>query len=250
MSSHIRLRVTDQSCLHLFRVPGIEPRCGTIVFSHGFLVPGFESHRMFMELASRASAKGWDVALFDYRGSGYSDLRFGDMTFATEVEDLHAVLDEVCAPGAPLAVWGQSMGSAVACEVVSARTDVKALICWALSTKLYERFSERAGFRDLATHPSAFLDSGFEVTRTMLESFQQEDATAAVKRSPIPKLFVHGDADDKAPVELSREVFAEAAGPKELVIIPGGGHGFKAQPQAFDQACEASFAWLERTLRQ
>ncbi len=59
------------------------------------------------------------------------------------------------------------------------------------------------------------------------------------------KLFVHGDADDKAPVQLSRDAFAVARAPKKLVVVPGGGHAFKGQPNLFEQAVSTSLDWLE-----
>ena len=47
----------------------------------------------------------------------------------------------------------------------------------------------------------------------------------AVKRSKTPILFVHGDADDFVPFEMSQEMFDACPAPKAFFIAKGAGHG-------------------------
>jgi len=47
----------------------------------------------------------------------------------------------------------------------------------------------------------------------------------AVKNCKVPVLFVHGDADDFVPCEMSRISYEACASRKQLLIIPGAGHG-------------------------
>ena len=63
----------------------------------------------------------------------------------------------------------------------------------------------------------AILFGGFDP-----ESFS---ALEAVKQATLPTIFFHGDADDFVPCEMSKENFEACASRKELVIIPGAGHG-------------------------
>ena len=84
---------------------------GTVVFSHG----AWTNHR---EMESRAAAlweRGFNVLLFDYRGCGESA---GSVTTLglREVDDLFGVIDFLAgeAERAPIGVWGNSMGGAVA----------------------------------------------------------------------------------------------------------------------------------------
>jgi pimeloyl-ACP methyl ester carboxylesterase len=250
MKSHERLAVDGDSHVHVFRWAPPAPARAVIVFSHGFLVPGFESHRLFLALAGDAVERGFEAVLFDYRGSGYSDLSFSEMTLDTEIADLHTVVEHAGA-GRPVFVWGQSLGSVVAAHVVARRHDVSGVVLWALSARTYQRFVDRPGFRELAEGAdTAYLDAGFEVGRQFLESLRDKDTYDALAGTDIPKLFVHGDADDKAPVELSREGYRHANEPKELVEIPGGNHAFKAQPDLLREAKEASFGWIVSQLRE
>lgn len=56
--------------------------------------------------------------------------------------------------------------------------------------------------------------------------FDPEDADcrAAVAKTTIPILFIHGEADAFVPCRMSRENFDACASRKRLVTIPGAGH--------------------------
>lgn len=47
----------------------------------------------------------------------------------------------------------------------------------------------------------------------------------AMENNQIPTLFIHGDADDFVPMEMTLRNFAACAGPKDLLIVHGAGHG-------------------------
>lgn len=46
-----------------------------------------------------------------------------------------------------------------------------------------------------------------------------------LKESHAPLLLIHGDADRFVPVEMTLENYAACTAPKELLIVPGAGHG-------------------------
>src|SRR5262249_7835589 len=140
--SHHRLPVgsTGES-LHLVSLDVARPSA-IVVFSHGFLVPGFESHRMFLDIAKTCVAHSYRPYLFDYRGSGYSDGSLAEITIEDEILDLHAVLDAVKGTHdhLPLVLWGQSLGSGVATLVAADRSDIAGVILWNFSARLYDRY--------------------------------------------------------------------------------------------------------------
>lgn len=47
----------------------------------------------------------------------------------------------------------------------------------------------------------------------------------AVKRCKIPVIFVHGDADDFVPCQMSLDMYEVCQAPKKLITVPGAGHG-------------------------
>lgn len=60
-------------------------------------------------------------------------------------------------------------------------------------------------------------------------------AEAAMKTCKVPVIFFHGDQDDLVPYEMSRINFDACGARKQLVIIPGAGHGlsFPVAPDAY-----------------
>lgn len=50
-------------------------------------------------------------------------------------------------------------------------------------------------------------------------------AVKAVAKTRIPILLIHGEDDLFVPCEMSRKIYNACAGPVELVIVPGAGHG-------------------------
>jgi fermentation-respiration switch protein FrsA (DUF1100 family) len=45
-------------------------------------------------------------------------------------------------------------------------------------------------------------------------------------------LLIHGTADQTLPAELSRQLYARARGPRELILYPGAGHGIERHRSA------------------
>ena len=50
-------------------------------------------------------------------------------------------------------------------------------------------------------------------------------ATKALVKCKVPVLFIHGEADDFVPCEMSRLNYEACASEKELFTVPGAGHG-------------------------
>src|ERR1700732_2116225 len=140
---HSRIIVSHNSSVHAYLIHSLSapPQETVFIFSHGFSVDGTESRRMFIEISNELSDLGYPCILFDYRGNGYSDLAFEDMTFDSQIEDLNAVMDFARKefPDYKLAVWGMSFGCAVAAHAASQRSDLSLLVLWCLSADLFPR---------------------------------------------------------------------------------------------------------------
>jgi alpha/beta superfamily hydrolase len=60
----------------------------------------------------------------------------------------------------------------------------------------------------------------------------------AVRTSPKPKFFIHGERDELFPLKDVREFYARAAEPKELVVIDGADHLFDGKVSEVGDALE------------
>ena len=58
----------------------------------------------------------------------------------------------------------------------------------------------------------------------------------------MPVLFIHGEADDFVPCDMSRENCAHCAAPKTLVTVPGADHGFSYLVDR--EGVEAALKWF------
>ena len=54
---------------------------------------------------------------------------------------------------------------------------------------------------------------------------EEVDAVSAMKHCTVPVIFYHGEADDYVPAYMSKATYEACAARKQLVIVPGAGHG-------------------------
>lgn len=137
---------------------------------------------------------GWTGLRFDFRGAGASSGSFDEGR--REQDDVAGAIDhlrEEFPEGRPLLLGGWSFGAAVSLQ--HALTDDRVDAWFGVG------LPHRTGMTDIpATHPASLHDWD------------------------VPKLFVHGTADQFTPVERIEELVEAAADPVELVTIEGGDH--------------------------
>jgi pimeloyl-ACP methyl ester carboxylesterase len=209
----------DGTGLHGWLLPAAasagEP-LGTVVFLHG------NAQNVSAHIASVywMPSAGFNVFLFDYRGYGTSE---GKPSLADVHHDAEAAIRRAATlPGvdaARLAVFGQSLGGAIAAGTVARlqhEISIRALV-------LDSAFSD---FRGIAREKLAgfWLTWPLHVPLSYSISDEFQPAESLARISDVPVLIVHGDADDIIPVEHAH-VLARAAAPgTPLWIVPGAGH--------------------------
>lgn len=86
---------------------------------------------------------------------------------------------------------------------------------------------------ELATIMSEIRPAG---TRVMARSFAEADLRGMLGSIQIPTLLLHGDADERAPLNVA-EALHEAIPASTLVVMPGLGHEcYLESPETFDAA--------------
>lgn len=239
----------DQTGLHTFVCePTSIPHKDTIVvFSHGFHANGVESSRNFLNLSQNLLELGYTTILFDYRGSGYSDLLYEEITFDTLLADLNAIVDFARSkyPEYRIILWGVSLGSALAASLAAKKQVISLLVLWCLSADLYSRYRNRFG-QKIEANGYVYTDKGYKVSSEFLDSLRDRNIYLAIKSASIPTLLVHGTADVTASVELSRTAHKLAPDNTTLHEIEDGNHGFVNQSIQYDKAVDITLDWITK----
>jgi alpha/beta superfamily hydrolase len=178
--------VNQSGLLESGRAVGVR---AVVVFGHPHPQYGGTMHTKAVYQAAKALARiGCVVVRFNFRGVGRSEGAFDQGR--GEQDDFRAALDFARSRHPEVRCWaaGMSFGSWVALTAGAGDPRVSALVGLSMPLARYD----------------------FE----------------AVRASPKPKFFIHGERDEVAPLRDIREFYARAAEPKELVVIDGADHVF------------------------
>lgn len=231
--------------------PGISRAVLAVVHGHG------EHSGRYEDVADTLVPRGVAVVAFDLRGHGRSPGQRGHIESWDDYrEDVRAFLHTIHAeqPGAPVFLWGYSLGALIALEfALRSPRDLHGLILMGTPIRpagvarpylvwlarvfgaLIPRFRMNlgldvgratrdpavveAGRHDPLMHPWASARWGSECLRAL--------AWVQVHASDLrlPVLFLHGEADAVSAVEGVRAYFARLTCPdRELKIYPGASH--------------------------
>jgi hypothetical protein len=190
--------------------PAGEPRA-TVVLLHGVA----DNRAGWRPAIERFTKAGFEVVAYDSRAHGLST---GDAcTYGFfEKQDLRRVLDEVGAKHVVLI--GASLGAAVALQEAAGDPRINAVIAAETFSDLRTVAAERAPYL-----PKVLVDRAFE-TAEARASFVADDVSPlrAASRITAPVLLIHGADDVDTVPDHSRRVYTALAGPKRLLLVPGG----------------------------
>ena len=178
---------------------------GTVIHFHGN-AQNMSAHWRF---AGWLAAEGFNVFVFDYRGYGASE---GSPEPRGVYEDSVAAIRHV--RGRPdvdparLLLFGQSLGGTNAIAAAGG--------------------GEMAGVRALAIESAFYSYSAIASDKIsgagalMNDDYSAEKFIARI--SPVPLLLIHGTADPVIGHHHSERLLARARAPKQLILVPQGGH--------------------------
>jgi pimeloyl-ACP methyl ester carboxylesterase len=170
-----------------------------------------------VEHANRFHQLGLSVFAIDYRGYGKSQ---GDFPSESQVyEDAQLAWDYLVKQRGvnpnQIYIYGHSLGGAIAIDLAVHHPEAAGLIVEGSFTSTRAMVDFQKGLFWL-----------FPIDWLLTQRF---DSLSKVDRLQMPVLFIHGTADNVVPVEMSKKLFDAAPEPKQLYIVPGGGHNNVAQ---------------------
>lgn len=214
-----------------------------VVLGHG--VTGDKDRELIVELANRLHSVGWSCLRISYSGNGQSEGVFEEMCISKEVDDLHAVLDQV--KGTRQIVYvGHSMGAAVG--ALAAAKDDRINVLVSLAGMVHTKAFCEAEFGDqLAGSSFMWEDQSHPLTQLFVDDLHHIESTLnAAKDLRTPWLLVHGDLDDVVLPRDSEDLHAQLKGKKRHIVLAGADHCFEGfyQPLA-----EAVADWIEVSVK-
>jgi len=242
------LKVDSIDILGQLYQPNDRSQYSTVCVCHGIPSgnPSDYNDRGYPELAERICQDGFNVFIFNFRGTGSSG---GNFDILGWTRDLKVVIDYLWArpevDRSHLSLLGFSGGAAVSVYVASQDdrvSRVAACACPAEFTfftkadepqSLVDHFRSIGAIRD-EDFPLSIEDwsNGFRLIRPIKN-------IAGI--APRPLLLVHGNQDDVVEVNDAYRLYAQAGEPKEIIIVNGAGHRLRRN----DKAMTAVTSWLK-----
>ena len=219
----------------LFRSPNSTGRSAILVHGHN-------QNRVNQDYGAPALtrnllAHGFDVLLFDLRGSGVSGGRRSTLG-TLEPRDLLGAHDFMRGRGyrpPRMAIIGDSMGAATTLEAAPQLSDVGALV-------VDSAYAELRPLLDASlpknSHLPAFFNWGIETAATVLDDTNANLRPVDAVRSQPSRafLFFQGLSDSTVPPEQGDELRKASTNPESLLVtIPGAEHvkSFRTQPDLY-----------------
>jgi alpha-beta hydrolase superfamily lysophospholipase len=231
------------------------PARGAVLLVHGITVDMDEGGGMFVRLAERLTAVGFDVVRFSFRGHGNSGGTQRGVTVAGECLDLEAAVrflrDRFPGRFSIVAASFGAVSTVLSLPWLADRLD--RLVLWNPVLDLRHTFLEPklawgeenfgASQRRLL-HDTGVLvvDGEFELGRVLFCEFAHYDPLARFLDSTVPSLIVHGDRDTAVSYEISARA-ALSRPNTTLRTIAGSDHGFDSRARE-DQAISETVDWL------
>lgn len=198
----LRFSAADGTQLHGWLVPGAEETA--LLWFHGNAGNVGDRVALLKELHEQL---GVSILILEYRGYGASEGTPSEEGLYLDAQAaLEALIGRLGSDPAQVALFGQSLGAAVAVEL-AIRHPPLALILESAFTSVQE----------MARHHYPWLPVG-GLLRTRFDSLEKIPGLRA------PLLVLHGDHDEIAPVAMGKALFEAAPEPKRLRVFRGAGH--------------------------
>lgn len=238
--------------LHLKKYPAV-------LFCHGLGGHKIGRYRIYVELAEILSSKGIATLRMDFRGSGDSEGDFASMTLEGEVSDackgLTFLEDHEEVDSSRIALFGRSMGSAVAVMAANRFRKAKSICLWApiYNANDWKDKWKYLHSKDLnPTHKQELMTiegqtPGYEFYQQLFNMNLDDDIA---NLDSLPLMIIHGSKDDIVNTGHSEQFLKNrhsATGETKFIQLPNSDHHFSDLVErkiALTETC----TWYEETL--
>lgn len=198
--------------IHGWWIPAAKPNAKVLLYLHGngVNIGANAAH------ADRFHRMGFAVLIIDYRGYGLSEGSFPNETsvYLDAATAWDYLIKQRQIQPSDIFIYGHSLGGAIAINLAVQQPKAAGLIVESSFSSIQNVVNLRSQFR---LFPVSFILN------------QRFDSISKVKNLRIPVLFIHGTDDFVVPDSMSRQLYAAAPEPKQLLIVPNAGHNDVAE---------------------
>ncbi|KAA6321261.1 2-succinyl-6-hydroxy-2 4-cyclohexadiene-1-carboxylate synthase [termite gut metagenome] len=235
--------------LHAYYVPATFPTAKTAVIVHGY---GDHSLRMMMIGYMYHHDLGFNILLPDLQSHGKSEGQAVQMGWKDRLDVMEwmTVANNIFDNNTQMVVHGISMGAATTMMIAGEEQPnfVKCFIEDCGYTSVWDEFSEELENRfQLPKFPFLYV-SDWLCRQKYGWSFKEASSLKQIKKSILPMLFIHGDADTFVPTHMVYSLYEAKPEPKELWVVPGVGHAISYKKNKEEYTCRVK-AFVEKYIR-
>jgi uncharacterized protein len=215
-----------------------------VVISHG--IAGYGGSPKWQRIASGLARCGYPTFRFSHGGCGDSGGSFEETTLSGRILELRAAMDAMAEEiGAKaFALIGASFGGVASLYCASDSRVKCSMIAGTPSN--FDFFKDMFIGSDIEKDEKLSVD-GRQVNRAIIDdvaAYSVLDETAGLKRL----LVLHGEKDELIPVSHADAIYARAAEPKKIAIIPGADHAF-TNGEHHEIMLDYCIDWLQKFLK-
>jgi dipeptidyl aminopeptidase/acylaminoacyl peptidase len=183
----------------------------------------------FTDLAVFLARRGYLVLTFDFRAHGDSEGSRTSLGYL-ERKDVSAALHYLSSRSEVdqdrIGIFGFSLGGSTAILSAAEQKKFRAVAADSAFSSLRDQARQViTGFYHLPAFPFVNISVlGYELYfQTKVRNIDPQSVIGSI--APAPVLIIAGEGDDMIPAENGRKLYQAAQEPKELWVIPVGGHG-------------------------
>jgi fermentation-respiration switch protein FrsA (DUF1100 family) len=207
-----------QGPIHAWLMNESESSKGLILHFHGN-AQNLSAHSHFSDWLA---AEGYTVLIFDYSGYGKTEGEASQESLIADTQAVFTYVDKqakLIRPDLPLIVYAQSLGGAVAITSLAENLDFAQKVDALVVESSFDSYRSLASAK-LSHHALTWI---FSPVAYLLVDDYRVPAEAA-KALKMPKIFIHGTADDVVYFENGKALYDAASPPKEFWEIPFANH--------------------------